>query len=94
MNVSPISGASIRPTYSEQDGKITRPEEIEQASRQFESILVRQFLTESMGPLLEGGATGEVFGYLLTDSLANSISQGDGLGLSSIIQAQLSEKKS
>jgi Rod binding domain-containing protein len=47
-----------------------------------------------MGPLLEGGATGEVFGYLLTDSLANSISQAGGLGFSSVIQAQLSEKKS
>lgn len=94
MNVSPTSGAGIRPHLPELDVQTTRPEDIEQASRQFESILVRQFLTESMGPLLEGGATGEVFGYLLTDSLANSISQAGGLGFSSVIQAQLSEKKS
>jgi flagellar protein FlgJ len=94
MNVSPTSGAGIRPHLPERDVQTTRPEDIEQASRQFESILVRQFLTDSMGPLLEGGATGEVFGYLLTDSLANSISQAGGLGFSSVIQAQLSEKKS
>lgn len=93
MNTPPISAATVRPVPGELEAKATRPQDLEKASQQFESILVRQFLTESMGPLLEGGASGEVFGYLLTDSLANSISQGGGLGVSSVIQAQLGGKK-
>lgn len=63
--------------------------ELGKVSHQFESILIRQFLTESMKSLLEGGPSGQVYGYLLTDSLANSISEAGGLGVSSVIQAQL-----
>lgn len=63
-----------------------------EASQQFESILLRQFLNESMKGLLEGGPSGQVYGYLLTDSLANSMSQAGGLGLSSILQTQLGKE--
>ena len=38
------------------------------ASQQFESILLRQFLSESMKSLLEGGEAGQFYGYLLTDA--------------------------
>ncbi len=57
--------------------------------QQFESILLRQFLSESMKPLLQEGPAGQVYGYLLTDSLAESVAGGGGLGLCSILQAQL-----
>ena len=67
------------------------PAQVAKVSRQFESILVRQFLGESMKPLLENGPSGQVYGYLLTDSLAESISAGGGLGLSHIIQTQLTK---
>jgi peptidoglycan hydrolase FlgJ len=69
------------------------PAKLAKASRQFESILVRQFLSESMKPLLESGPSGQVYGYLLTDSLAESISKGGGLGLSHVLQTQLTRKK-
>jgi len=65
------------------------PEKTAEVSRQFESILMRQFLSESMKPLLEGGPSGQVYGYLVTDSLAETMSKGGGLGLSHILQAQL-----
>ncbi len=60
-----------------------------EASQQFEAILLRQFLGESMKGLLEGGSGGQMYGYMLTDTLADSLSKGGGLGLSSVIQAQL-----
>ena len=66
-----------------------KPEEIKKTSQQFESILIRQFLSESMKSLLENGPSGQVYGYMLTDSLADSISKGGGLGLCSVLQAQL-----
>jgi Rod binding domain-containing protein len=67
------------------------PAKIARVSRQFESILLRQFLGESMKPLLQGGPSGQVYGYMLTDNLANEISEGGGLGLAHVIQAQLSQ---
>jgi len=62
------------------------------AAQQFEGILLRQFLSESMKPLLEGGPGGQVYGYLLTESLSSSLVKGGGLGLSSILQAQLTHE--
>ena len=64
-----------------------------EASQQFESILLRQFLSESMKPMLEGGPSGQVYGYLLTDALAYSLSQEGGLGLSHVLQTQLGGNK-
>ena len=67
----------------------TGPKGEAEVARQFEAILVRQFLTESMRPLLEGQKTGQVYGYLLTDALADSITKGGGLGIRSVLEAQL-----
>ena len=89
MAILPISAGTGTPQLA--GLQLTAPceQDLGKVSHQFESILVRQFLTESMKSLLEGGASGEVYGYLLTDSLANSISEAGGLGVSSVIQAQM-----
>jgi Rod binding domain-containing protein len=62
------------------------PEEI---SRQFEAILVRQLLSESMKPLLEAGGGGQMYGYFISEALADGITKGGGLGIRSILEAQL-----
>ena len=94
MQTPPISAASLRPDLVVQDPDGKRAQDVEKVSHQFESILLRQFLGDSMKPLLEGGPAGQVYGYLLTDSLASSISDAGGLGFASVLQAQLgSEKK-
>jgi peptidoglycan hydrolase FlgJ len=61
-------------------------------AKQFEAILLRQILGESMKPMLQSGPSGQVYGYFLTDTLANAVSEGGGLGLAHIIQAQLTQK--
>jgi flagellar protein FlgJ len=61
----------------------------DEVARQFESILLRQFMGESMKPLLQNGPAGQVYGYLLTDALADSVSKGGGLGLAHILRSQL-----
>ena len=71
----------------------TDPAQLKKVSQQFESILVRQFLGESMKSLLEEGESGQVYGYLLNDSLSNSICKAGGLGLSHVLQTQLSKEK-
>ena len=61
-----------------------------QAARQFEAILVRQILSESMKNLTEG-SSGQIYGYFVTDSLANAVTKAGGIGLTSILQAQLKQ---
>jgi Rod binding domain-containing protein len=58
---------------------------------QFEAILLRQFLSQSVGSMMGGdsSAQGSVYGYMLTDALAQKMAAGGGLGLSKIIAQQL-----
>ena len=89
MTIPPIGILTSEPRPIADASSAQRPEDVKKVSQQFESILLRQFLSESMKSLLEGGPSGQVYGYLLTDSLAGSISQAGGLGLCSVLQAQL-----
>lgn len=58
---------------------------------QFEAILMRQFLSKSVGSIMGGDDTpqGSIYGYLLTDSLAQSMAAGGGMGLAKVIEQQL-----
>jgi flagellar protein FlgJ len=67
------------------------PDKAAKTAKQFEAILLRQILTESMGSLLQGGESGQVYGYLITDALADSMSKAGGLGLSHILEAQFKQ---
>lgn len=90
MNVAPVSVLSTDLHGGATDLKSVQEEKVPE---QFESILLRQFLSESMKPLLQEGPASQVYGYLLTDSLASSIAGAGGLGLSSVLQAQLGTEK-
>lgn len=62
---------------------------------QFEAVLLRQFLQESVGKLMggdQGGPAGNVYGYLLTDTLAAQIAEGGGLGLGRVLEHQLAPR--
>jgi Rod binding domain-containing protein len=58
-------------------------------SQQFESVLLKQFLDKSVGSMMGSGAGSDVYGYMLTDALSQSLAKGGGLGLSSILERQL-----
>lgn len=75
------------------------PEDIKRAAGQFEAIILRQLLTPAIEPLMNGGLTGEggsggggVYGYMLTDVLADSLSKGGGLGLTQMLSRQLTPR--
>lgn len=71
---------------------LPQTEQVKAVSGQFEAILLRQFLQESVSGLMGGenaGPSGNVYGYLLTDVLASKLSEGGGLGLSNILEKQL-----
>jgi Rod binding domain-containing protein len=58
---------------------------------QFEAIMLRQMLSGTMGSMLGGedSPSGSVYGYLLTDVFAQKLAQGGGMGLSKMIEKQL-----
>lgn len=59
---------------------------------QFEAILVRQMLGDSLTSLMGGekGPAGNVYGYFLTDMISEKLTTGTGLGLGKVIEQQLS----
>jgi flagellar protein FlgJ len=74
---------------------LPQSEQVKAVAGQFEAILLRQFLQESVGGIMggkDGGPTGNVYGYLLTDVLANQLSSGGGLGLSRVLEQQLTPR--
>lgn len=74
---------------------LTKEQEVKKVAGQFESILIRQFLQDSVGKIMggeSGGTGGSMYGFMLTDVLAAKLSEGGGMGLSSVIQKQLSPR--
>ena len=70
-------------------------QQVKSVAGQFEAILLRQFLQDSVSNMVggeESGAAGNMYGYMLTDVLATKISEGGGMGLSAVIQKQLSPR--
>ncbi len=77
-------------------GRLPQAEQVKAVSGQFEAILLRQFLQESVGSIMggkEGGASAGVYGYLLTDVLASKLAEGGGLGLGRVLEHQLSPRQ-
>lgn len=99
MSVSPVTASpGLAATSHGEQARLRQLPAAEQAKAvagQFEAVLLRQFLEESVGNIMggkEGGASGNVYGYLLTDTLANQLSSAGGLGLSRVLQAQLTPR--
>lgn len=68
-------------------------------SEQFESVLVKQFLNDALKPMFKGVFNEDSEGHRLyrhffTDALSESIAQGGGFGVSSILQQQLAQNNS
>lgn len=99
MSISPISSqtniaAAMPGIVSQPDrlSKLPQDQQVKAVSSQFEAIMLRQFLQDSVSKIMggdEGGPSGSVYGYLMTDTLASKLSQAGGLGLSKILQQQL-----
>lgn len=98
MNMDPIMTAptaldSMQWKASMQNGRLNEKQQIDEAAKQFESILLRQFLDEALKTADgEGGLLGSsvpMYDHIIKDTLANSITKGTSLGLSSMLQAQL-----
>lgn len=95
MNISAIAPhlASADPGPTPPGGRSTAAER-QKAAAQFEAILVRQLLSQSLTSMLgsEKGAATSVYGDMLTDTLAQQLTAGPGLGLGRMIATQLAPR--
>ncbi len=103
MNVSAVTSqpsaaqvASLMSNPSKMQN-LPQSEQVKAVAGQFEAILLRQFLQESVGSIMggkDGGPSGSVYGYLLTDVLSNQLSSAGGLGLGRVLEQQLTPRNS
>jgi flagellar protein FlgJ len=73
---------------------LTENQKVAEASRQFEAILVRQFLAESQKPVIQSEFTDNstaagIYQDFITNQLADSLSRGGGIGLAKTFERQL-----
>ena len=71
---------------------LPQSEQIKAAAGQFEAIILRQLLQDSVGKIAGEGAAGSTYGFMLTDVLANKLTAGGGLGLGRMLVQQLSPR--
>lgn len=80
--------------------KIKEPvnaKELEDASRQFEAVFLKQFIGEALKPLLHETPGSQVAGagvyqHMITDVIAENLSNSGEFGFSSMLQAQLADQ--
>lgn len=75
-------------------GKASKQEQVEHLAREFEGIMLRQFLDEAMTPLdpeagFFGAKGSPMYDQLIKDALTSSFTKSGALGFSSVLQAQL-----
>jgi peptidoglycan hydrolase FlgJ len=105
MEISPVKPLSAPdPTVRNDATAAPKPTkaELAKAAQQFEAIMVRQMIAPAIEPMMSGSSLGGdksggesgggVYGYMLTDVLSTSITQGGGLGLADVITRQLSPR--
>lgn len=77
----------------------TPQQQAEQLGREFEGVLIRQFLSEALKPMdpeagFFGAKGSPMHEHLIKDTLASSIAESSPLGLTSVFQAQLMPQNS
>jgi Rod binding domain-containing protein len=76
------------------DPTVSEKEKVKVVSQQFESFLLRSFLTEARKPMFPGGALAgsasqQMYHDTVTSQLADTISRSGSFGLGTMLQAQM-----
>jgi Rod binding domain-containing protein len=98
MNISAIQpkiDTSHIPLESLANNKqLTEDQKIGEVSKQFEAILLRQFLSESQKPVIQSSFTDNstaagIYQDFITNQMADSLSKSGGIGLAKTFEHQL-----
>ena len=100
MKIAATSSTPQMPTGApELAAHLPKDAKLGKACDQFEGMLVRQILQDGMKPLLAkppgSGATGAgMYDYMISDALANGLAGKNGMGISHLLQTQLTPRAS
>ena len=97
MDLSPISSVAAQAGLAGSPVVRANQSPAEQRAAvagQFEAIMLRQMLSQSVGNMLGGedSTSGSIYGYMLTDVFASKLASGGGMGLAKVIAGQLAPK--
>jgi len=98
MNTIPLSSTFLDTSDLERlaaSPHISEEQKLSEMAVRFESLLVRQFLQGALKPVFKGfleesGSRQEIYRYLFTDILADKIGRSEVMGISHLLQMQLS----
>jgi len=98
MNISPVQhpvdASHIQLESLASNKALSQDQKIAEASRQFEAVLLRQFLSESQKPVITSEFTDNsneagIYQDMVTNQLADSLSRSGGIGLAKTFERQL-----
>jgi len=98
MSLSPVASVPVSAPGTFNAAAIRRADPAVQRAAvagQFEAVLVRQLLGETMKSMVGGGAggvSGSIYGDMLADTIAQKLTAGPGLGLGRYIEKQLTPR--
>ena len=75
--------------------QVSKQEKIGEAARQFESVLLRQILSQAQKPLFKnalfpsGGTANAIYQDMVTQQLADRISEGGTFGFAAVLKKEL-----
>jgi Rod binding domain-containing protein len=99
MNIPPlqhrVAATGIAPEALAGNSKLTEPEKIAEASRQFESMLLRQILSETQKPVIKSEFTDNstaagIYQDFITNQLSECLSKSGAFGFAKTFERQLS----
>jgi flagellar protein FlgJ len=81
------------------DKALSQDQKIGEASRQFEAVLLRQFLSESQKPVISSEFSDDsneagIYQDMVTNQLADCLSRNGGIGLAKTFERQLTPRTS
>ena len=87
-------GAFNKATQSDLPHLGTEDAKIAEVSKQFEAVILRNFLKDSLKPLFQSYLSKEnsqnnIYRYHLVDALSQSMAEREALGISNVLQMQL-----
>jgi Rod binding domain-containing protein len=93
-DISLVQADSAKALAAGASGATKDSEQVQAATEQFEAILIRQYLNDAMKPLFDGplmgnGSGTHMYQYMITDTLANELSQTSTFGMASLLNMQL-----
>src|SRR5580704_14865765 len=87
MQSGTLGGTSLRANQ-------TPAEQRKAVAGEFEAIMLRQLLGNSLGDMMGGedSAAGSVYGYMVSDVFASKLAAGGGMGLAKVIAQQFTPR--